>query len=181
MVVAEAVAVAVEVECDGTVQEPVEHGGGDGGVAKRHILMVGVAEETSTDGVMDRPAIELVPWDPRWLPIGMVDHTPGEPSTANQHQLPVTPVPEELVAVDSGHAEILAPVVTPPARPRHTAGSRPKQCSDGVELALGLLALEQTGIVMVDEKVDRQSDRFRARDPELSCLPTESCPLRDVD
>ena len=34
MVVAEAVAVAVEVEHDGAVQEPVEHGGGDGGVAE---------------------------------------------------------------------------------------------------------------------------------------------------
>ena len=34
MVVSEAVAVAVEVEYDGAVQEPVEHGGGDGGVAE---------------------------------------------------------------------------------------------------------------------------------------------------
>ena len=34
MVVAEAVGVAVEVEHDGAVQEAVEHGGGDGGVAE---------------------------------------------------------------------------------------------------------------------------------------------------
>jgi hypothetical protein len=34
VVVAEAVAVAVEVEDDGSVQEPVEHGGGHGGVAE---------------------------------------------------------------------------------------------------------------------------------------------------
>ena len=34
MVVAEAVAVAVEVHDDGAVQESVEHGGGDGGVAE---------------------------------------------------------------------------------------------------------------------------------------------------
>ena len=34
MVVSEAVAVAVEVEHDGAVQEPVEHGGSDGGVAE---------------------------------------------------------------------------------------------------------------------------------------------------
>ena len=34
MVVAESVGVAVEVENHGAVQEPVEHGGGDGGVAE---------------------------------------------------------------------------------------------------------------------------------------------------
>ena len=34
MVIAEAVAVAVEVEHDGAVQKPVEHGGSDGGVAE---------------------------------------------------------------------------------------------------------------------------------------------------
>jgi hypothetical protein len=34
VVVAEAVAVAVEVEHDGAVEEPVEHGCGDGGVAE---------------------------------------------------------------------------------------------------------------------------------------------------
>ena len=34
MVVAEAVGVAVEVEDDGSVEEAVEHGGGDGGVAE---------------------------------------------------------------------------------------------------------------------------------------------------
>ena len=34
VVVAEAVAVAVEVEDDGAVEEPVEHGGGDGAVAE---------------------------------------------------------------------------------------------------------------------------------------------------
>lgn len=34
MVVAEAVGVAVEGEHDGAVQEPVEEGGGDGGVAE---------------------------------------------------------------------------------------------------------------------------------------------------
>jgi len=33
-VVAQAVAVAVEVEHDGAVEEPVEHRGGDGGVAE---------------------------------------------------------------------------------------------------------------------------------------------------
>ncbi len=34
MVVAESVGVAVEVEDDGAVEEAVEHGGGDGGVAE---------------------------------------------------------------------------------------------------------------------------------------------------
>jgi hypothetical protein len=34
VVVAQPVGVAVEVEHDGAVQEPVEHGGGDGGVAE---------------------------------------------------------------------------------------------------------------------------------------------------
>ena len=34
VVVAEAVGVALEVEHDGAVQEPVEHRGGDGGVAQ---------------------------------------------------------------------------------------------------------------------------------------------------
>ncbi len=34
VVVAEAVGVAVEVDHDAAVQEPVEHGGGDGGVAE---------------------------------------------------------------------------------------------------------------------------------------------------
>ena len=34
VVVAEAVGLAVEVEDDGSVQQAVEHGGGDGGVAE---------------------------------------------------------------------------------------------------------------------------------------------------